>query len=416
MIKMPFEFLIAKRYLRARRKTGFINIITYISVIGVTIGVAALIIVLSVMNGFESEVRSRIFGFDAHIRLRTYHDEGISDWQHAMESIRDIDHIQGMSPYILGEGQLRSLVTKNIGVVLIRGADQMRLNDVSDLSENMIEGHLELGTYMEENGRDIPGIVVGRSLADQLLLDVGDQILITTLAGVLTMFSDIPRKKFIVSGIYETGFFEYDNTLVYISIESAQEILRKGQMVSGIEIRLDDFYRAENVAKAIDERLGFPYYPQTWFELRPNLFSWMKYEKWGAFIILCLIILVAAMNIISTMIMVTMEKTKEIGILKSMGATAKSITRIFLYEGIIVGLSGTVLGFAIGFILCKWQQVKPFFKLDGEVYFISSLPVEMHLLDFVFIGIAAILICLLAAIYPAIKASKLVPVEAIRYE
>jgi len=251
MIKMPYEFLIAKRYLRARRKTGFINIITYISVIGVTIGVAALIIVLSVMNGFESEVRSRIFGFDAHIRLRTFHDEGISDWQNIMELIKDVDHIQGMSPYILGEGQLRSLVTKNIGVVLIRGADQMRLNEVSDLEDNMIDGKLELGTYTVENGRDIPGIVVGRSLADQLLLNVGDQVLITTLAGVVTMFSDIPRKKFVVSGIYETGFFEYDNTLVYISIESAQEILRKGGMVSGIEIRLDDFYQAENVAKAI---------------------------------------------------------------------------------------------------------------------------------------------------------------------
>jgi lipoprotein-releasing system permease protein len=311
---------------------------------------------------------------------------------------------------------LRSISSGNNTGVSIRGSDSGTINDVSDLGTNIVDGQLELGPFLQENGRDICGIVVGRALADQLLINVGDRVLIMSPAGVRTVFSEIPMKQFVVTGIYETGFYEYDNALVYVSIESAQELFRKGQMVSGLEIRLDNLYQAENVANTVNKRLGFPYYAETWFQMRPNLFSWMKYEKWGAFIILCLIILVAAMNIISTMIMVTMEKTKEIGILKSMGATAKSITRIFLYEGIIVGFSGTALGFAIGFILCKWQQVKPFFKLDGEVYFISSLPVQMHASDFLFIGAAAILICLLAAIYPAKKASKLVPVEAIRYE
>jgi lipoprotein-releasing system permease protein len=416
MFPMPYELFIAKRYLGTRRKTGFINIITYISVIGVTIGVAALIIVLSVMNGFESEVRSRIIGFDAHLRIRGFYDQGISDWKGVSKEIQDVDHIAGMSPYILDKGMLRCIGSAKSGGVIIRGADQTNINEVSDLENNIVEGYLELGPAMEENGREIHGIVVGRALADQLSFYLGDRVLIMSLAGVRTAFSDIPMKQFVVTGIYETGFFEYDNALVYISIESAQQLFRFGEKVSGIEIRLDDLNKASLVKNVLLERLKLQHRVLTWFEMRPNLFSWMQYEKWGAFIILCLIILVAAMNIISTMIMVTMEKTKEIGILKSMGATARSITRIFLYEGIIVGFSGTFLGFAIGFILCKWQQIKPFFKLDGEVYFISSLPVKMHGLDFLFIGTASVLICLLAAIYPARKASKLIPVDAIRYE
>ncbi len=427
MFHPSYELFIARRYLKSRSKTGFINLITYISILGVAIGVAALIIVLSVMNGFESEVRSRIIGFDTHIRLRTYHDQGIDDYTEIMGRIRGIPHIIGMSPYILDKGMIRA-GDRNDGVI-VRGADQKTVGDVSDLHKNIIYGRLELGMVETGEGeRPLPGIVVGRFLADRLMIDIGDKVVLISPTGVHSMFQMPPVKQFVVTGFFESGMYEYDNAYVYISLESAQELFRMGKRVSGIEIRLDDLYKASQVVEGIDKRLGFPYYALTWFDMRKNLFSWMQLEKWAMFIILCLIILVAAFNIISTLIMVVMEKTKEIGILKSMGATARSIMRIFLYEGIVVGIVGTFFGLVIGFGLCFWQEngdkiilplinkPLPTIKLPGDVYFISILPVKMQVSDFVFIGIAAILICLLAAIYPARKASKLDPVEAIRYE
>lgn len=413
-IQTPYEFFIAKRYLRARRKTGFINLITYISFLGVAIGVAALIIVLSVMNGFETEVRNRILGFDSHIRLRTFHDEGMDNHHDVMDSIRHISHIVGMSPYINAKGLLRG--GKDSDGVMVRAADPSTLQDVSDVADNIVYGKLDIGYVPQENGRPLPGIVIGRYLADGLRIDLDEKVVLISLSGLRSMFQQPEVKQFIVTGFFETGMYEYDNTYVYIGIEPAQDLFNMEGRVSGIEIRLDDLYKADAVVEDINDVLGFPYYPLTWYDLRSTLFSWMQIEKWAAFIVLCLIILVAAFNIISTLIMVVMEKTKEIGILKSMGGTSSSILRIFLYEGIVVGVFGTLFGFLIGFGLCWAQETYEFFSLPGDVYFITALPIHMKVLDFVFIGVAGILICLLAALYPAKKASDLVPVEAIRYE
>ncbi len=409
-----YELFIAGRYLKARRKTGFINLITYISIFGVAIGVAALIIVLSVMNGFESEVRTRIIGFDAHVRIKRYYDAGIENPDSLMQRLTGINNVTGLSPYILDKGMIRK-GDRSAGV-MIRGADERTLFSVSDLKQNIIYGELNLGNIIQDGGRAIPGIVLGRYVADQILADVGDRVVIISPTGVHSMFQAPPVKQFVVTGYFETGMYEYDESYVYISIDAARELFRMGRAVSGIELRLDDLYKADTVVEEIDRRLGFPYYSMTWFEMRRNLFAWMQLEKWAMFIILCLIILVAAFNIISTLIMVVMEKTRDIGILKAMGATAGGITRIFLTEGIVVGIVGTLLGSCIGGVLC-WAQMKyKFFALPGDVYFISVLPVKMQVLDFVFIGIAGTVICLLASVYPAYKASRLVPVEAIRYE
>jgi len=409
-----YELMIARRYLRARQKTGFINVITYISILGVTIGVAALIIVLSVMNGFESEVRSRIIGFDTHIRLRTYHDQGMENPQQVMDQIRSIPHIVGMSPYVLDKGMLQNN-DRSDGVIL-RGADPSTVNQVSDLQKNILYGKLELGDVSTSDGGKAPGIVVGRYLAERLFLELGQTVVVISPTGVHSLFQMPPVKQFVVTGFFETGMYEYDNAYAYISVQSAQQLFQMGKKVTGIEIRLDDLYKAKTVVEKIDEKLGFPYFPLTWFDMRKNLFSWMQLEKWAMFIILSLIVLVAAFNIISTIIMVVMEKTKEIGILKSMGATSKSITRIFLYEGMVVGVVGTVVGLLIGYGLCWTQSKYHFLSLPGDVYFINKLPIRMEILDFVFVGVAAILICLLASVYPAKRASSLIPVEAIRYE
>ncbi len=413
-MKLPYELFIARRYLQSRRKSGFINLITYISILGVAIGVAALIIVLSVMNGFESEVRNRIIGFDTHIRVRPFFNKGMDDFQSVIPVLKNIKHVVGVSPYILDKGMIRNSSASS--GIFIRGADLSTLDDVSDLRKNIVYGDLELGMVAQAQGDSLPGIVVGKYIADDLLLDVGTKVFLFSMAGVTNIFHPPPVKAFIVTGFFETGFYEYDNTYVYISLESAQDLFRMPGKISGLEVRLDDLYKATEVKEEIKDKLGFPFYVRTWFEMRQNLFSWMQLEKWAMFIILCLIILVAAFNIISTLIMVVMEKTREIGILKSMGADRRGITRIFLYEAAFVGIAGTVLGFIVGFSLC-WAQLKyKLISLPGDVYFITSLPIQMEFTDFLFIGTASFLICLISAVYPARRAAKLDPVKAIRYE
>jgi len=413
---IPYELFIARRYLRARRKTGFINLITYISIFGVAIGVAALIIVLTVMNGFEEEVRSRIIGFDSHVRFRRYHNDPIDEYRTYMDTIRTIPHVTGVSPYIMDKGLIRN--GQRSTFVFMKGTDQETVTEVSDLDKNIVQGDLELGNVAAEDSTILPGIVLGRWVAEELMADVGHKIVIISGKGVRSIFQQPQVKQFVVTGLFETGFYEFDNTFVYVSLESAQELLRLGDTVSGIEVSLDDMYRAKPVADTIDEKIGFPQFSMTWFELKRNLFSWMQLEKWAMFIILCLIILVAAFafNIISTLIMVVMEKTREIGILKAMGATSRSVLKIFIYEGIVVGVIGTALGCFIGYMLC-WLQIKyDFISIPGDVYFINSLPMKMQVLDFVWISLAALVICLGASLYPAKRASKLVPVDAIRYE
>jgi len=411
---MNYEFFIAKRYLSARQKTRFINIISYISIFGVAIGVAALIITLSVMNGFESEVRSRIIGFDTHLRVRKFHSENMNEYKEAAEKIYDIDHVIGISPYILDEAMIRA--DRYSDGIIIRGVDPETVFNVSEIGNNMYYGEFNVDEIENSEGITRPGIVLGRWLADRLLLNIGDDVILVSLAGVYSMFRQPPVKQFVVSGLFESGMYEYDNAYAFISIESAQKLFRMNNAVTGLEIKLDDLYKADQISDKIDDILGYPYFSQTWFDLRKNLFSWMQLEKWAMFIVLSLIILVAAFNIISTLIMVVMEKTREIGILKSMGVTSNGITKIFLFEGMVVGILGSLIGFIIGFSLCFAQLEYKFFSLPGDVYFINYLPVKMQVLDFVMIGLAAIVLCIFASLYPARKAAKLDPIRAIRYE
>ncbi len=411
---MSYELFIALRYLKSKRRTGFISLISYISVAGVMIGVAALIIVLSVMNGFESEVRSRFIGVDAHVKVRTFNDRGIEDPEAIMERIKGTPHVTAMTPYVHKKGLIRSK-SETTGVI-IRGIDPATVESVTEVKNSINYGTLDVGLTTVEDGRQLPGIVLGFNLADRLMVSVGDKVILASFEDV-TRVNQMPQMmQFVVTGYFSTGLFEFDDNMAYISNEAAQKLFRMGSKVSGIGIRLDHYQNAPIVEKLLTDKLGYPYRVLTWFDLNQNLFAWMKIEKWAAFIILSLIIMVAAFNIVSTMIMVTMEKTREIGVLKALGATSRSIRRIFTFEGLLVGVIGTVIGCIVGYALCWAQYRWRFFSLPNDVYIIDWLPIAMKWTDFVMVATAAVLITYLAAVYPAARAAKLDPVSAIRYE
>lgn len=403
---MRTDVYIALRYLRSRSHSGFISLISYLSIGGVTIGVAALLIVLSVMNGFETEVRARILGADAHVRLTTYADRGIVEWSEAAAIVSQVPHVIGVSPYIFEKGMLRHKATTE-GVV-IRGVDPQTLSQVSELPRHIVSGSARL----ERNG--LPGIVLGRFLAERLGVSLGDTVVLFSPAGMTSTFSAPAVKQFALSGIFQTGLFEFDDIIAYIDLTTARDLFQRGERVDGLEIKLDNMYLADQVKREIEAKFDQPYYAQTWFELRRTLFSWMKIEKWMWTTILSLVILVAAFNILSTLIMVSMEKRRDIGILKAMGARDRDVARIFSAQGLIVGIIGSLLGTLLGFLVCYGQLHFKWVSLPSDIYFLDALPVKMQPLDFVIVIVIAVLLSYLGAVYPARKASKLAPVDAIR--
>jgi lipoprotein-releasing system permease protein len=412
---MRYELYVALRYLRSKRKTGFISLISYISVIGVIIGVAALIIVLSVMNGLEQEVRSRFLGVDSHLRVVRQDQEPLTGYSGLMEQLAKLHHVQAITPYIEGKGLAKSR-DQQTGL-LLRGILPETATQVTDIGKSINYGQLELGSTQVTGEADLPGIVLGFNLADRLMTTVGDKIAIASFDDGLFTFGRLPQlMQFRVTGYFETGLFEYDDAYAYLSLASAQKLCKLGDRVTGIEMRLDDYEKAEQVAQAIRKIVPPAFRVMTWRDLNPNLFAWMQIEKWAAFLILCLVIMVAAFNILSTLIMVTLEKTKEIGILRSMGASQAGIRKIFTFQGSLVGVIGTLFGNLIGYTLCRLQQIYKFFRLPSDIYIINWLPIDMKVQDFVLITLAALMITFIAAVLPAARAASLDPVASLRYE
>ena len=417
---LPYELFISLRYLKAKRKQTFISIITFISILGVMLGVMALIVVLAVMNGFEHELREKILGTNAHILLLRY-GGGIEDYFEVVNRVEKVPGVRAAAPFIYAQVMLSS--KGGVAGAVLRGIDPSSEGKVSSLPQNIKEGSIN-SLSRSELGQ-LPGIILGRELAKNLGVFLNDPVTVISPLGDVSPLGMAPRvKRFRVTGIFESGMFDYDSTLAYISLASAQKFLRIGDVATAIEIKVKDIYKARSIAEKIERELGVPYKTRDWMEMNKNLFSALRMEKRVMFILLSLIIGVAAFNIICTLIMVVMEKSRDIAILKSMGAKRSSIMKIFVFEGLIVGLVGTFLGSVLGLLIAfNMEGISNFverlfgFKiLPGDVYYISQLPSRVDSLDVMVVVCVAIGISLLATIYPAWKASSLDPAEALRYE
>lgn len=427
---MTYEFFISRRYLRAKRKQMFVSVISFISVFGIFLGVAALIIVLAVMNGFEEDLRTKILGIKSHIELTTDMAGPLKNYEQVREKISGIEGIVASTPFIYTQAMMRN--DNGVTGVVIRALDTKSAFQVINLGK-IKEGNIDYLNKIPQNiasndqkeGVPPAGIVIGKEMARNLGIFLHDTITIISPVSISTPMGAVPRMgKFMVVGIFESGFYEYDSTLAYLSLESCQKFLQMGDTVTGIDIKVNDIYKAGVIAEKIQSKLGFPFWAQNWMQMNKNLFSALKLEKRVMFIILSLIVLVAVFNIISALIMIVMEKNKDIAILKSMGATSQSIMKIFIYQGMIIGVIGTFLGCLAGIaVALNLQAVSLFvekvfhFKfLPGDVYYLSEVPSKVNYGDVFIIVIGTLLVCFLSTIYPSLRASKTDPAEALRYE
>lgn len=410
---MSFEYFIGGRYLRSRQKHAFISFITLLSMAGVTVGVMALIIVISVMSGAESYFKSQILGVEAHVALRRHGGE-ISDYRDIIKRLQTRKGVISADPFIHTQVMLRS--ASNMSGAVLRGMDPEAAGAaIKGYSPKELKDRLTVETAASEES-SVPGIILGKELAMNLGVSEGAVVYIISPRGMMSPVGHIPAmKRFEVTGVFASGFYEYDATLAYIHLSTAQKLLRMGDAVTGIGLRIDDIYHADRMSKDIGTDFGFPYWTTDWMQMNRNFFSALKLEKKAMFIILTLIILVAAFNIASSLIMMVLSKTRDIAILKTMGATDRSIRRIFVYKGLVIGLVGTMLGVALGILGCYVLKNYQFIELPGDVYYFTTLPVQLQYPDVLVIIVAAVGICFFSTLYPAYKASRLDPVEALRY-
>lgn len=411
LMNLPYYFFIALRYLRAKKKNRGLSVNTIISISGVALGVMALIVVLSVMGGFHQDLQQKILGANAHIVVMNYRGT-IQDNAGLRQKINGIHGVQSSSPFVYGQAML-GFRQKAYGAV-IRGVDPEMEIETTEIIKHINDG--DIGSLVSAPP-ELPGIILGQELSRNLGLFVGDEVNMISPAVDVGPLGALPKmKKFRVGGIFKIGMFEYDANLALISIENAKKFFNIEHGVTGIEVRLDDIYNSGKIADIIEDTLGAPFYARDWKDMNRNLFSALKLEKLVMFIILILIVLVASFNIISNLIMIVMEKSREIAVLKAMGATNGGIMSVFMIHGLVIGIVGTLLGLSGGYAICQLLKTYRFIQLPPDIYYLSYLPVRLSLFDFIVVPAAAIAISFLATVYPSWQAAKLDPVEPLRYE
>jgi len=406
---MAVELFIARRYLKAKRKEGFISLITFLSVAGVMVGVMALVVVIAVMSGAESEFRRRILGLEPHILLMNYNGT-FGGYDTLLQELQAHARIKDASPILFGQAMIRT--RHAFSGVMVRGI-------MPDSSAALIKGFdtdaLETALSLHEAADNLPGIILGKSLAGSVGAGPGDTIILMSTNSFVSPIGQIPSmKRFVVKGTFSSGMSEYDGMLAYVHMDQAQMLTGDKQKISAIGIWVDDIFAVKQIRQNVLPDLEYPFYARDWMEINHSLFSALKLEKTAMFIILTLIILVAAFNIASALIMMVMEKTRDIAVLKTMGATHGVIGKIFILKGLVIGVLGTCLGTIFGVVACWLLRHYDFIRLP-EAYPFSTLPVQLDPLDVILIAVSAVGICFVSTLYPAYKASKMDPLEAIRY-
>jgi lipoprotein-releasing system permease protein len=406
---LPFELHIALRYLLAKRKQAFISVISLISALGVAVGVMALVIALALMTGLQQEVRDRILGSSPHVFVWKY--GGITDYHAEAAALRKVPGVVGAAPAILG----KALVTSPAGeaFITLKGIDPVLEPDVTDVRTALLEGSLDA---LAQAGDGPGGILVGRDLASRLELEVGDQVSLLTPQGTLSPMGVLPRtRRLQIAGIFSLGLYEFDSSYGFVSLDVAKRLVGR-EDVELIQLRVDDMLAAPEIAESIPTIVGSEYVTENWRDMNQSLFSALWIEKMAISLTIGLIVMVAALNIVASLILLVMEKHRDIAILKTMGAGARSVTTVFMMQGLIIGVVGTIVGAAAGVAIAAAADHYRLIRIPMDVYQVSYVPFVLDPVDIAIVIVAAVVVCFVATIYPARQAARLDPAQALRYE